>query len=298
MSKVIDLTGQRFGMLTVVKRAPYRKRRVAFWECRCDCGNMVIAQGIHLREGHTKSCGCSKLLTGRSNLRFKDKTGQRFGLLTVIKDIPSNKRGSRWECRCECGNMVSIHTGGLRPGGTKSCGCLMHRTGKEHPRFIDLTGKRFGKLTVIRPSYIDPVGDYHWECLCDCGQTKIVNRHNLIPGAYKSCGCTNMKGVNSHSWKGGIRMASGYRLIYVDKPAKFRVGGDARASLYLPEHDVVMSTHLGRPLYKEESVHHKNGERDDNRIENLELWRSSSHPRGQRVEDIVRWAKEIIALYG
>lgn len=84
---------------------------------------------------------------------------------------------------------------------------------------------------------------------------------------------------------------SGYVRLWVGKGAP---GADS--SGHILEHRLVMQRHLGRLLLPSETVHHINGVRTDNRLENLELW-SSSHPSGQRVVDKIAWAREILAQY-
>lgn len=58
MDKKFDITGQKFGRLTVIKREQNDKGNRTMWSCICDCGNKCIVSGNHLRQGHTKSCGC------------------------------------------------------------------------------------------------------------------------------------------------------------------------------------------------------------------------------------------------
>lgn len=83
----------------------------------------------------------------------------------------------------------------------------------------------------------------------------------------------------------------GYRIIY----KKSHPNSQKKGLIF--EHILIMSEYLGRPLIKSETVHHKNGIRDDNRIENLELW-SNRQCKGQRVDDKLKWCKEFLEEYG
>ena len=77
MGKFQDLTGQRFGKLTVIKKSPVKKGHHICWDCQCDCGNFVQSvMGDNLKRGDIKSCGCfRKEERGRRNLKHgKTKT--------------------------------------------------------------------------------------------------------------------------------------------------------------------------------------------------------------------------------
>jgi hypothetical protein len=84
----------------------------------------------------------------------------------------------------------------------------------------------------------------------------------------------------------------GYWHVPVPPEERWLVGGLTNA----PEHRLVMARALGRPLLPSESVHHRNGQRTDNRIGNLELW-ARYQPSGQRVEDLLAFAYELLRLY-
>lgn len=89
----------------------------------------------------------------------------------------------------------------------------------------------------------------------------------------------------------GCRVKDGYRVIRKKEHPNARVTGA------IFEHVYLMSQHLGRPLAKNERIHHKNGIRDDNHIENLELWHIGQ-PTGQRVDDKIDWCKKFLEQYG
>lgn len=110
---------------------------------------------------------------------MSDLTGQRFGKL-VVTGPSYTKGGYRMftMCKCDCGRSREIRESNLVSGNSTSCGCT---------RIVDLTGRRFGKLTVLSLSHTDDLGS-HWLCQCDCGKQKVARANSLRTGDIKTCG--------------------------------------------------------------------------------------------------------------
>ena len=126
MGKFIDLTGQKFDKLTVVRRVEDRVYpaggKEPQWECECECGNRIVLTSQMLRGKKTHFCDvCSP--------RTPNLAGKRFGRLIAIEkagfyEPPSGKRQTKWLCQCDCGNTCEATALSLQTGHKRSCGCL------------------------------------------------------------------------------------------------------------------------------------------------------------------------------
>lgn len=187
MGKKIDLTGQKFGLITVIEETDKRSPSGdVIWLCKCDCGNYCEYVSRKIRNTKYLSCGCYKK-TKNETSTYNDLTGQRFGRLIAIKDTDKRRSNSPvWLCRCDCGNEIETTAANLRSGGTKSCGCLKFNKGPQH----DITGQIFGHLTALYPIQKDNKNNcYTWHCKCDCGNECDVLLNSLTSGNTSSCGC-------------------------------------------------------------------------------------------------------------
>lgn len=126
MAKRKNRIGERYGNLQVISldRSKTKSGKI-YWSCKCDCGNTSSVLSSNLKK--TKSCGCSKT---------NELSNKRFGKLTVIKRYIKNSNGNyKWECRCDCGNIINILGTSLSSGHTKSCGCI--RAAKVNNNFFE-----------------------------------------------------------------------------------------------------------------------------------------------------------------
>ena len=184
MPNFIDLTGQRFGRLVCISRAP-SKGGQSYWNCQCDCGNQKTIRMSHLRSGNTLSCGCYN----KEKQLIKIPVGSKWGRLTVL--VQSTEDPKKYLCLCECGQKCLVNGKDLRRGHTKSCGCLQKEQSAKNGQscLIDLIGQRFGKLVVTERVTSSLNKHVRWICRCDCGETIEAEGYHLRRGSVRSCGC-------------------------------------------------------------------------------------------------------------
>lgn len=196
MGRLIDLTGKRFGQLTVLKRAENNilpsGLKEPMWLCQCDCGETSVVRGAFLRTGHTKSCGC-----GQTGHNLKDLSDLRFGRILVLEQVdnevqPSGQIMTRWRCLCDCGKTFITRGSSIQNGHTKSCGCR-----RKQLRLRDMVGRQFGRLTVVSQAddFINKDGSRYvmWNCTCECGSNTVTRGTSLRSGHTVSCGCHRLE---------------------------------------------------------------------------------------------------------
>lgn len=185
--KAIDFTNKKIGYVTIIKRSenqdPYKR---ALWIGQCDCGRIFeVSSAVLKNTNENFSCGCKRSKSPNAGKKAEDFSGQKIGWLTVInrnytyaKDN-NLKQGTFWNCICDCGNTKVIRSSVLKNGKLQNCGCLQ---GIQE----DLTGKQFGKLTVIGPDFklniqnkINKIPGIFWKCNCDCGSQISVTTNYL-----------------------------------------------------------------------------------------------------------------------
>lgn len=156
---IFDLSGQKFGKLTVIKRSDRSSKKVV-WHCKCDCGNECDVLGEHLKTGHTTSCGCVRI-EKMQDILVKDLSNQRFGKLTVLRKGCIKEHRQSWICQCDCGNIISVSSVSLTSGKRKSCGCIISVAEEQLSRYLQqcninyISQYKFADCKDIRPLPFD-----------------------------------------------------------------------------------------------------------------------------------------------
>ncbi len=114
-----------------------------------------------------------------------ENIGQKYGKLTVLEYTGNKYKSSKiYVCKCECGNEKVVNINKLKTGHVKSCGCLKNN------QIIDITNNIYGRLTVLNFNRRED-NKTLWNCICDCGNEKVVDGKSLKNGSIVSCGCKN-----------------------------------------------------------------------------------------------------------
>ena len=211
MSKLIDLTNQKFGLLTVKEKDENRLTNSgSYWICECKCGNIKSIKSSSLRRGEIISCGCYRISQLAKTKRIQSEEamiGKRFGRLTVQKRSERKGNGGElyWICLCDCGTITEIRGQNLkRTDGnqTISCGCFHRSIGAnniitclelaniefiDEYVFLDLPKSRFD-FAIIENGQVARLiefdGEQHYQDIKAWGGLELQQKRDKIKNEY------------------------------------------------------------------------------------------------------------------
>ena len=227
----LDLTGQRYGRLTVLGPAENIGDRTA-WLCRCDCGQDTVVLTRDLRRGRRTSCGCDRPVVdsspggyGRASLTYVDGTcvemiranTRRSNNTSGVPGVEWMSSKNKWRASiCFKGRrrylgsyekfedavkarkraeeelfdtFLDVYDGKRPESDLREIEEVCPPVARDYSKQrLDLTGQRFGMLTVLGPA--EKAGSMSaWRCRCDCGRETVVTIGHLRNGTTTSCGC-------------------------------------------------------------------------------------------------------------
>jgi hypothetical protein len=150
--------------------------------------------------------------------------GEKINQWTVLEKLDVKYRGKQsiFKCQCSCGTIKNIVGTSMRQGLSTSCGCAKGaKIGKS--KFIDLTGKQFGKLTVVQHAGSEKQQN-KWFCKCACDSDKIslVTTGDLRSGHTKSCGCTNIERMKNPTLRPKPKRMDDYEMFINVQYSRYR----------------------------------------------------------------------------
>ena len=184
-----EMIGKTYGNWTVLEKTEHRtKDKNILYLCKCTFGTIREVNSSSLRQGKSKSCGCTKT----TNISNKIFPGKVFDDLIIEKEIKHEEKKSTWRCKCKCGKYCERSSSTLlRKDRFHSCGCYNIKILNEK-QCKDLTNLVFGLLTVIALDNKNSTKEYRkWICKCKCGNLISVPTNSLTSGNTSSCGCIN-----------------------------------------------------------------------------------------------------------